>query len=56
MNKRNYILTETLVLQPLVESFTFKTHKTCNLCLFSMCCYFSSDTDTKTDEDYAYED
>jgi hypothetical protein len=24
--------------------------------LFSMCCYFSSDTDTKTDEDYAYED
>ena len=44
------ILTETLVLQSLVESFTFKTHKMSNLCLFSLSCYFSSDTGTKTDD------
>ena len=44
------ILTETLVLQSLVESFTFKTHKMSNLCLFSLSCYFSSVTGTKTDD------
>ena len=48
------ILTETLVLQPLVDSFTFKTHKNCNLCVFSMSCYFRSETDDE-DEDFAYD-